>query len=50
MGGSSFQESYQCLPASDLPLASLRRSVEYGGKGAGALFVAPASNSPCCRL
>jgi hypothetical protein len=32
-GGSSFQETYQCLPASQILLKSLRDSVEFGGKG-----------------
>lgn len=31
-GGSSFEETYQCLPATDLVLKSLRDSVEFGGK------------------
>lgn len=31
-GGSTFEETYQCLPASDLLLKSLRDSIEFGGK------------------
>ncbi len=32
MMGSTFEESYQCLSASDLLLKSLRDAIEFGGK------------------
>lgn len=30
--GSAFEETYQCQPASDLLLKSLRDAIEFGGK------------------
>lgn len=32
MEGTGFEETYQCLPASELLLTSLREQIEFGGK------------------